>query len=123
MKIHTFILALGALVGATAVAQAQSASPPAGPLEAGQKAFGDIVGANFAVPDQAAAVVAPGAAAALGPSLGGVLRTSLEIPGGVFAGIMKPFADADAAANPAPAAAPAPARHRRHARRRNPAIG
>ena len=126
MKLHTLVLAFGGLVIATAGAQAQKAPDANGPLEQSQQVFGDIVGANFRVPDQAAAVVAPGASAALAPTLGGALRTSLEIPGGVFAGLIKPFADADEAANPTPAAAPASAmRHRRHGRLRHksPAMG
>ena len=125
MKLHILIMAVCGFVGATA-AHAQKAPQPTDPVEEGQKAFGEIVGANFRVPDQAAAVVAPGASAALAPTLGGALRTSLEIPGGIFVGLVNPFADADAAANPTPAAAAASAaRPHRHGRLRHksPALG
>ncbi len=114
MKIHALVLASIGLIGAAPLAQAQTAPGPSDPLADGQAAFGTIVGDAFHRPDPLiAASSAPGSAA---PALGVALRESLEAPGAVFAGIMKPFADADQP--DAPAAAPAP-EHRRHVHRRH----
>lgn len=114
MKIHAFIIASIGLMGAATVAQAQTAPGPADPLADAQAAFGTIVGDAFHRPDPiVAAVSAPGSAA---PALGVALRQSLEAPGAVFAGVVKPFADADQPDAPVAAPAPQPRRHvhRRH---------
>ena len=114
MKTHAFVLASIGLIVATTLGQAQTAPGPSDPLADGQAAFGRIVGDAFHRPDPiVTAISAPGSTVV---ALGGALRESLEVPGGVFAGIMKPFADADQAE--VPAAAPAP-QQRRHVRRRH----
>ena len=113
MRIHAFVLASIGLMGAATVAMAQTAPGPSDPLADGQAAFGKIVGDAFHRPDPIiAASSAPGSPAS---DLGFALRESLEVPGAVFAGIMKPFADADQP--DAPVAAPVPQHHRAMHRR------
>lgn len=114
MKIPALVLALGGIVGVATIAQAQTAAAPADSLTNLQNDFGAIVGEAFHRPDPLVkAVSTPGSPAV---AAGVALRTSMEVPGAVFAGALKPFADADASAAPAAApvaaAAPAPRRHR-----------
>ena len=114
MKMYAFVIATIGMIGAAALAQAQTAPGPADPLADAQGAFGTIVGDAFHRPDPViAASSAPGSPAS---TLGVALRESLLAPGAVFAGVMKPFADADQPAAPAEALAP---HHRRHVHHRH----
>ncbi len=127
MKVHAFILTLGSLVGVATAAQAQTASAPADPLTNLQNVFGTAIGESFRVPDQVAAATVPGASAALGPTLGGALRTSLEIPGAAFLALMLPLDNATSASpSPSPAAPAPPPSHSKRAkahRHREPTQG
>lgn len=104
MKRHALILAaglVGGLCGAATLANAQQAPDlPPGPLEHLQDVFGQVVGDGFGENDDKKEGYIYRQPALVG--LGEAGRAGLLASGGIFAGAVKPFADADAAANPGP---------------------